>query len=79
MSDQVRPRLNIVPGSVRDTLREKQMEAIRAAVRLTYAPRIRAAANRKERRELKAECNAQIARRTYALLREREQDGPHCL
>ena len=79
MTEQDKAQSNIVSGGMRDAFRDEQIEAIRAAVRRAYAPRIRAAAKRDEQRALKAECNAEIARRTDTLLRERKQDGPHCL
>ena len=52
----------IVPRGMRREYREKQIEAIQAQVRDTYAERIRTAKTKHEKRALKAERDAPGAR-----------------
>lgn len=69
----------IVPRDMRDDYREKQINAIKAEIRKKYAGRIRTAASKDERRALKIERDAEIARQVEPLIRERKLDTPECL
>ena len=64
---------------MRNDYREEQVNAIKAQIRKKYADRIRGAASKDEKRVLKTERNAEIARQIESLMRERNLDTPECL
>jgi hypothetical protein len=71
--------VRIVPHGLRDSFRQQQIDAIKAEVKRDFAGRIRAAATKEQKRALKAERDAEIARRIAPLIRDRELDTPECL
>ena len=71
--------LRIIPRGMRNDYREEQVNAIKAQIRKKYADRIRGAASKDEKRVLKTERNAEIARQIESLMRERNLDTLECL
>ena len=72
-------KLRLLPGEIRHDFRKKQIEAIKKTIHEHFADRIRAAETRKEKKAIKAERDAEVARQTEPLLQEAKDDGPHCL
>ena len=71
--------LPLISGGLRDTFRQKQIDVIKAEVVAEYANRIRSASDRKARKTLRAERDAEIATRIGSLVNEREQDDAGCI
>ena len=72
--------MKIVHPSARDAFREEQIRALKAEIRAEYAPRIRAAKTKVEKKALKAERKAKIESLIEPLVRERRPFYPpgHC-
>ena len=71
--------LRIIPRGMRNDFREEQVNAIKAQIRKKYADRVRRAASKVEKRDLKTERDAEIVRQIESLIRERNLDTPECL
>ena len=69
----------LVPHPMRDDFRQQQITGIKAEIRNSFAERISRATNRDEKRALKADRDAEIARRIEPLSHERNLDTPECL
>lgn len=72
-------QVSILPRAMRIRNRNKQIDVIKAEIRKRYRDRIRTAATKEQRRELKAERDAEIAKHIEPLIREGDLDTPECL
>ena len=72
--------MKIVDPSARDAFRERQIIALKAKIRAEYAPRIRAAKTKAEKKALRVERKAKIESLIEPLVRERRPFYPpgHC-
>ena len=71
--------MRIVPWDMRAAIRATQIEAIKAEIRRRYRKRIRTANTAAEKKALKAQREAEIAKRIEPLIQEGKRDTPECL